>query len=132
MKKLALVSLAIVALSACSDPEPYDQTHNGVLEDGDPRVQDDNSPYDEYTVEAGEGWTLTAEMRSEAFDAYLWVIAPNGQNQQNDDAEGLGRNARIVYTTPERGTYRVRANSFDDSGRGAYTLHITARPAGQN
>ncbi len=132
MKKLMLttVSLVALALAGCSDPEPYDQTHNGTLEDSDPRVEQDNSPYDEYTFDAGEGWTITAEMRSDAFDTYLWLIGPGGNSlMQDDDGLGEGTNSRITYTAPERGTYTVRCNSYDGQGRGAYTVHITARPA---
>ena len=132
MRKLVLTTLSLVALAlaGCSEPEPYDQTHNGNLEDSDPRVEQDNSPYDEYTFEAGEGWNITAEMRSDAFDTYLWLIGPSGNSlMQDDDGLGEGTNSRITYTAPERGTYTVRCNSYDGQGRGAYTVHVTARPA---
>lgn len=132
MRKLVLTTLALVALAlaGCSDPEPYDQTHNGNLEDSDPRVEQDNSPYDEYTFDAAEGWTITAEMRSDNFDTYLWLIGPSGNSlMQDDDGLGEGTNSRITYTAPEKGTYTVRCNSYDGQGRGTYTVHITARPA---
>lgn len=131
MKKLLIsaVSFVALALAGCSEPKPYDQTHNGTLEDSDPRVPDDNSPYDEYTFEAGEGWTITAEMRSDQFDTFLWLFGPNGQAlQQHDDISENDTNSRVEQTAPTRGTYRVRCNSYDGSGRGAYTVHITARP----
>lgn len=135
MKKLGITTLSLavaLAFAGCSDPEPVDQTVNGELTDDDSRVERDDSPYDEYTVEVGEGWTITAHMTSNAFDTYLWLIAPDRSRSilQIDDSEGEGTNSRFEHTTTESGTYIIRANSFDGSGRGAYTLHYTTRPGG--
>jgi hypothetical protein len=131
MHKLVITTMALVAfaLAGCSAPEPYDQTHTGELTDSDPRVEQDNSPYDDYTFEADQGWTITVDMQSEAFDTYLWLIGPNNTSLAQDDDGGEGTNSRITYTAPERGRYTVRANSYDGEGRGAYTVHIVARPA---
>jgi hypothetical protein len=133
MKKLpspTLVFAAATLLTACASPEPTDETHTGQLEDDDGVVQQDQSRYDDYEVDADEGWQITAEMRSEAFDSYLWLLGPSGGSLVQDD-DGLGdgtRHSRITYTAPERGTYKIRANSYDGTGRGEYTLHISARP----
>lgn len=124
----ATLSIAL-GLGACSSPEPVDETVQGTLTDDDPKVEQDNSPYDEYRFDAGEGWTITAEMTSSDFDAYLWLIGPDGTSLLQNDDDGEGTNARIQYTTTASGTYTIRANSFDGSGRGAYTLHYTARPS---
>lgn len=135
MKKFVPTTLGLIALAlaGCSHPEPVDQTHNGELTDSDPKVEQDNSPYDEYTFDADEGWTITAEMRSTAFDTYLWLIGPNGTSLvQDDDGLGDGTNSRITYTAPERGTYTLRANSYDGAGRGAYSVHVTARAGAAN
>lgn len=129
MKKIGMMTLSLslaIAIAACSDPEPVDQTQTGELTDSDPRVQDDDSPYDEYTFEAGEGWTITGEMQSTAFDSYLWLIAPDGASLVQDDDGGDGTNSRFSYTTTVSGTYTIRANAYDGAGRGAYTVHYTA------
>lgn len=130
MTKNAWMAAALL-LAGCDAPQPYDETHEGTLTDEDEKVEDDDSPFDNYPFEADEGWIITAEMRSDAFDSYLWLISPGGSSlQQDDDGFGEGTlHSRITYTAPERGRYIVRANSRDGSGRGAYTLHITARPA---
>ncbi|HEY8431653.1 MAG TPA: hypothetical protein VIL20_24905 [Sandaracinaceae bacterium] len=132
MRKTALTALSIVvlALVGCSDPEPYDQVHDGVLEDGDERVDQDDSPYDEYTFRAGKGWTVTVEMRSDEFDTFLWLFGPDGSLLVHDDqVPGERTDSRITHVAPSRGTYTVWANSYDATGRGPYTLHIMARPA---
>lgn len=136
MKKFGLVALAFALcapLAACSDPEPVDATHQGELTDSDPRVEQDDSPYDEYTFDAMEGWNITATMESENFDTFLWLIGPSSTSlQQNDDANpGTNTNSAINFTAPEGGTYTIRANSYDSSGRGSYNLHIVAGPSGQ-
>lgn len=131
MKKLTITTLALslaFAFAACSGAEPVDETHQGELTDSDPRVPDDESPYDEYTFEAGEGWTITGEMQSTAFDTYLWLIGPDGTALVQDDDGGEDTNSRFSYTTTASGTYIVRANSYDGAGRGAYTVHYTANP----
>lgn len=131
MKKLGIAGLSVIALAlaGCSDPEPVDQTHTGQLSDDDPRVEQDDSPYDEYTFEAASGWNVVVDMTSTEFDTYLWLIGPNGNALvQDDDGGDEGTNSRITHTTTERGTYTVRANSYNGQGRGNYQVHIVARP----
>ncbi len=131
MKKLAMITLSLaltIGIGACSEPEPVDETQTGELTDSDPRVVDDDSPYDEYSFEAGEGWTITGSMTSDAFDTYLWLIGPDGSALVQDDDGGDGTNSMFSYTTTASGTYTVRANSYDGAGRGAYTLQYTANP----
>lgn len=125
---IATLTLASLALAGCSDPDPYDQELEGTLEDGDSVVEEDDSRFDDYTFEAKAGWTLTAEMRSEAFQPYLWLFGPSGQSLMQQAS--LGNNTvTVTHTATESGTYKVRANSVDGTGRGAYTVHITAGPA---
>jgi len=129
MKKLGMITLSLalaIGIGACSEAEPVDQTETGELTDSDPRVPDDDSPYDEYSFDAEEGWTITGDMQSETFDTYLWLVGPDGSALVQDDDGGEGTNSRFSYTTTASGTYTVRANSYDGAGRGAYTLHYTA------
>lgn len=128
MKQLVIATLAFTLVGCGTTPGPYDEEKSGTLEDGDPRIPDDDSPFDDYTFEAAEGSTITVEMRSEEFRPYIWLFAPTRQVmvQQvalNDNRVSVSREA------PESGTYTVRANSADGTGRGAYTIHITAGPA---
>lgn len=107
---------------------PVDAVYSGSLTDDDPRVPDDDSPYDEYPIEVDGGWTIVADMRSDDFDTYVWLIGPDGSSLVQDDDGGENTNSRFSYTTTASGTYTLRANSYDGAGRGAYTLHYTANP----
>lgn len=114
----------------CAPPElaPVDVEYRGELTDDDPRAPYDDSPYDEYRFEAEAGWFIVVEMRSEAFDTYLWLTDP-GRPWPYEDDDGLeGRNSDIAVRARTRGTYRAVANRFDATGRGPYTLRICAGP----
>jgi len=133
MNKLVTVLFALtaVALTGCgAASSPSDQEHEGTLEDGDSVISDDDSRYDDYTVEAEKDWTITIEMRSEAFQPYVWLFAPSGQALVQEAALGDGK-VTIEHTASERGTYTVRANSVDGTGRGAYTIQVKAGPPEQ-
>lgn len=111
------------------DPLPDGTTDahlTGALTDDDPRVEQDDSPYDEYLIEVRRGWTIEVDMRSSELDTYLWLIAPDGSSVVQDDDGGEGTDSRYVHVARMPGTYTVRANSYD--GRGRYTLHVRAHP----
>ncbi len=118
------------AMEACPRAIPpwqaqgFHQTYRGELTDADPRVPDDNSPYDSYQVSVAEGHTLVASLSSDAFDTYLWLIGPDGTSLVQDDDGGDGTNSAIRYAAPVGGTYTLRANAYDGSGRGAYVLDV--------
>lgn len=109
-------------------PAPLDIERRGELTADDLRTPHDASPYDEYRFEAEPGWEIRVEMRSEAFDTYLWLTDPDRPWPYEDDDGLEGTNSRIEVHARTRGTYRVLANSFDAAGRGPYTLRIVAGP----
>ncbi len=135
MKYLVALSLLLGACGG-SAPDPYNETHQGELTEEDPKVPEDQSPYDTYDFEADRGWTITVDMESPSFATYLWLLSVEGGMRERErslvqmaPAQSTGNNSRIVYTAPERGKYRVRANSYEGTGRGAYTLRISAQPS---
>ena len=128
MQQLLIATLALSLLGCGATPGPYDETHTGTLEEDDTRIPDDDSAFDDYTFEAAEGSTITIEMQSAAFRPYVWLFAPSRQVMVQQVALSEDQVA-VTRTAPETGTYTVRANSADGTGRGAYTIHITAGPA---
>lgn len=120
---------ALVLALACDAPlPPVDREIRGELTDDDPPAPHDGSRYDEYRFEAEAGWEIRVEMRSAAFDTYLWVTDPERPWPYEDD-DGLdGTDSVILVHARSSGTYRVLANSFDATGRGPYTLRIRAGP----
>jgi hypothetical protein len=106
----------------------FDRELEGELTDDDERVEQDDSPYDEYVLDVPQGWTIEVDMRSTDFDTYLWLIGPGGNSIIQNDDGGEGTNSRFAYTTRAPGQYTVRANSYDGTGRGRYRLHVRAHP----
>lgn len=99
----------------------------GELTDDDPRVQQDDSPYDDYRFELAAGQRVVIDMVSAELDTYLWLIGPDGTSLVQDDDGGEGTNSHIDFVVPVSGTYTVRANSYDGSGRGRYQLRVHVR-----
>jgi len=97
----------------------------GVLEEGDQIIQDDNSLYDKYTFQGRAGQSVTIQLNSDDFDTYLIVIGPRNQVLgENDDSSRTNVSSQLVVTLPETGTYQVFANALDERGRGRYILRV--------
>lgn len=79
--------------------------------------------YVDYTLRLTEGRSVTIDLMSDDFDAYLYLLQ-EGMELGRDDDGGSGLNSMLSrYLDP--GTYTVRVGSFMDSGAGRFTL--TAR-----
>lgn len=107
---------------------------SGALANGDCTVamldpsSGDNSFVDPYRVTLPAPGTLTVELDSAAFDAFLVLASTDLQALVSlDDDSGGGTNARIT-TTIAAGTYAVLANSFAPGETGPYTLTLTFVP----
>jgi hypothetical protein len=115
-----------------SSPQPRQATQTllrqqGTLADGDSVLASDGSLYDEYTFEGTTGQQVTISLVSSDFDTYLILLGPDGTViDQNDDISSSNFNSELTVTLPVAGTYTVIANSYDNSGRGRYTLTVTA------
>ncbi|MFL6231323.1 MAG: Calx-beta domain-containing protein, partial [Pyrinomonadaceae bacterium] len=105
-------------------------TKAGTLANGDCTRSDDGSFYDVYTYNGTAGQQIAIQMNA-SFDAFLFLIAPDGDELARDD-DGVGggsTNARIpagASTTsarlPQTGTYLIIANSRLGGETGSYTL----------
>jgi hypothetical protein len=112
------------------------QVHTGDLAAGDDRFPSGEYA-DAFTVVAGAGGRLEAELSSSAFDAYLVVLAPSGARAENDDVDGSTTDARVVMAAAEAGAYTVYVTSYAPGETGPYRLTLrgaaparAARPAG--
>ena len=63
------------------------------------------------------------DLVSNDFDSYLRVLDKNGKELAFDDDSGGGRNARLTFTPPSPGVYRIVAASFNGNV-GDFTLSI--------
>ncbi|MCL4877401.1 MAG: pre-peptidase C-terminal domain-containing protein [Anaerolineae bacterium] len=100
-------------------PIEYDVTVEGNLE-GAAAVYS-------FTAEAGD--IVTASVEAE-FDGLLEIRKDDGTLMFQDDDSGTGLNPLISEVTlEETGDYLLILTSFEQSGRGTYTLTLTAGPS---
>lgn len=86
----------------------------------------DASGYDLWQFSGSAGDTITIDMRSSAFDAYLVLLDPSDVPvAANDDAAAGSTDARITFTLTSSGTWTVVANSLAAAGSGDYALSIS-------
>jgi hypothetical protein len=114
-------------------PQPAGRLQVGEEAGGSLSSADFRLPNDAYmdvwelTGRAGE--SVTIDMRSTDFDAYLYLIGPGIPTTLSDDDGGGGCHARISVRLLETGTYRVVATAALSDRTGVYTLSASATPA---
>lgn len=99
---------------------------NGTLATSDCDFED-GTFVDAYSFSLASETTLDILMRSNAFDAYLYVLKPTAADFEtvgNDNNSGGGMDARLTGKLPA-GNYFILANS-NEPGLGAYTLLFTS------
>ena len=102
----SLVTLIVAgALAACTNgTRATATTESGTLAEGD-TVLIGGEFGDVFTVRASAGQWIRASLTSTEFDPYLILIAPDGHQAENDDAEqGDHEHAAVVYQVTETGT----------------------------
>lgn len=105
------------------------ETREGRLANDDRRL--DSGEYrDLYTFDGQAGEAVVIELASTAFDPYLALIPPDGEQIDNDDADGRQDLSRVELTLRASGRYRVMATSYAADQTGTYRL--TLRRAGGN
>jgi hypothetical protein len=99
------------------------QTLSGQLGAGDP-VLADRSAFHAYRYEGRAGEVVTLEVRSSDLDAYAVVQDRTGKVLARDDDSGGGLDARLRYTLPYTGTYRLIANAYRPGTYGTYQIAV--------
>jgi hypothetical protein len=100
------------------------QTGEGTLSDSDTRLY--GSLAQAWTLQGAQGTDVTLDLRSTDFDSYLTVLGPGLETLTDDD--GGGRcDARLTFTFPETGDYRVVVSTLGD-GTGSFTLSASEEP----
>jgi hypothetical protein len=97
----------------------------GRLEAGDTTLSSGEF-YDSFEFEGAAGQHVAIDLRSAAFDTYLILQDPAGEQSENDDAEDGGEvgHSSLEAELTEAGTYRVLVTSYETGESGAYTLTI--------
>ena len=99
------------------------QTMGGQLAPTDPKLSD-GSVYQAWTYVGRAGETITVDVMSSDFDAYAIIQDGNCTKLAADDDSGGGTNARITYTLPYSGAYRIIANTYRQGSYGSFTLSV--------
>jgi hypothetical protein len=97
---------------------------SGRLESGDETLSSGEF-VDDYEFEGAPGQHVAVDLRSSAFDTYLILKDPAGEQTENDDADdgGVGHSS-IDADLSEAGTYRVLVTSYESGESGPYSLTI--------
>ena len=111
------------------------QTVTGDLAETDAILDEDETYYDTWTVDALEGQRLVIVMESDAFDTFLSFGRTEAHSSfdsfaSNDDGGQPrdGTNVRLRVRVPETGTWELRANSIE-TATGPYRLTLFEGPA---
>lgn len=100
---------------------------------GTPAAAGRRVPYaQEWRLEGRAGETMTIDLISDAFDAYLYLLGPAPVPSPPQDDDSGGRcNARLSVRLPAGGRYVIVATSRERRATGAFTLVVTpgSRPA---
>lgn len=98
--------------------------HGGELAPGD-RTLSSGEYVDAFEFEGSPGQHVSIDLLSSAFDTYLILRDPAGEQQENDDADdgGVGH-SRVEADLTESGTYTVLVTSYEEGETGAYRLTI--------
>ncbi|KPF81083.1 hypothetical protein IP78_05985 [Brevundimonas sp. AAP58] len=97
------------------------QTVGGSLQAGDDQLSSGEYA-DSFTFVGQRGQRIAAELTSSAFDAYLILRTPGGEQLDNDDADGT--NSRIDTVLAEDGEYVVQVTSFAPGETGSYRFSL--------
>ena len=103
------------------------QTQQGSLSRNDVLLTSDSSYAQAWTIQGRAGQTVTIDLESDEFDAYLFLRGPGisgGRDFQDDDSGG-NCNARLTASFPQTGEYEVVVNTAGKYATGAFTLSIT-------
>lgn len=106
----------------------YGEVRRGALEDGD-GLDEKDSLYDLYEFTGRRGDRVVIRLISDHFDPMLYLRGGNGEILAEDDDGGEDAlDARIEFTLPESGDYRISASAFEQGQGGAYILGLGSAP----
>jgi hypothetical protein len=124
----ALFEAGRIALRADDDSDFGDNgVRRGRLEDGDATLASGEYA-DNYTFAGSSGQRAIIDLRSGAFDPYVFVRAPSGEQFDNDDYDGDASRSRLALEITEDGDYEVTVTSYDEGETGGYTWTFSSPP----
>lgn len=105
---------------------------DGELSADDPRHDTlRRGPCHYYDIKLEAGVYVRIDLKSTAFDAYLYLTNSAKKVMASDDDSGGGFNARIDFKSPAADTYRIIVTSFDKR-HGPYSLAVRRLSLGES
>lgn len=127
----ASVSLLIYEIDdPCTTAIPiaFGESFRASIQEGDCEgAIEDGSLIDLWFFDVAATTTVTIDMLSDDFDAYLFLFDDEGTILTEDDDDGGGTNAQI-QTTLDAGTYFIAANHWPEA-MGLYTISLAGAAA---
>ncbi|MGL5877598.1 MAG: hypothetical protein ACRC2V_07435 [Xenococcaceae cyanobacterium] len=119
-------STTTTSKSNLNNPNKLFLSKNGSLAKGDATLSNDGSFYDFYPFKGRAGDVFVVEVNSQEFDPFVAIVDSTGKTiAQNDDLDDRNSNSRLQLTLPGDGEYRIIINSYQEKGRGRYTLKVS-------
>ncbi|MDO4708807.1 MAG: hypothetical protein Q4B94_03155 [Pseudomonadota bacterium] len=125
---LGRYSLKVSTLPAAAParPQPLEigREVSGVLGESSP-MDDDDRPYQLWTLQGSPNQTLVLRMKSENLDSMLQYGQLNGSHfskESEDDDGGQGLNSRLRITLDAQGRGAIRATTPMEDNSGSYTI----------
>jgi hypothetical protein len=107
----------------------YGETQAGTLAADDARLS--RGEYrDLYSFEGSTGDSVIVELASSDFDPYLALIPPDGEQIDNDDADGRQDLSRVSLRLRASGRYRILATSYAAEKTGSYRVSLRRATGG--
>ncbi len=91
-------------------------------------VSPEGNYLDAWVYEGRQGQSVTFDLVSDEFDAFLFVVGPGLPETLLDDDSGGACHARVSLTILEDGAYHVVATSAGSRSTGVYTLRASGDP----
>ena len=81
-----------------------------------------------WTIQGRAGQTITVDLESDDFDAYMFLRGPgiSGERSFQDDDGGGNCNARLTVAFPADGAYEIDVNTAEHYATGSFTLSVTS------
>ncbi len=105
------------------------QTQQGSLTSDDVVMRRDSTYVQAWTIQGRAGQTVTIDLESDDFDAYVFLRGPGIPEDQalQDDDSGGNCNARLTASFPQAGEYEIVVNSAGAKyATGTFTVSVTA------
>jgi thiol-disulfide isomerase/thioredoxin len=125
---LALLTAGVgVAQAGGKKEKEKELRFQGMLTKDDPRDRRRNAASKVYTVKLKAGRSYQIDMKSRAFDSYLFLEDAKGRQLAEDDDSGGMLDAQIIFNCQRDGDYKITCTAFSEQGVGPYTLTVKVR-----